>query len=109
MKSNLGRVLIRKCDKAAKEARIKAKYFESQHIQHIPTNTLFIKDNMIDRAVGEVLKINDAQRYEKQYVNREFGNELSNKIDIEARAVFTARATTGLIKIALGYNHYEQR
>ena len=29
MKSNLGRVLIRKYNKAAKEARIKAKYFES--------------------------------------------------------------------------------
>ena len=65
MKSNLGRVLIRKYDKAAKEARIKAKYFESEHIQHIPTNILFIEDNMIARAVGEMLRINDVQRYEK--------------------------------------------
>ena len=60
IKSNPGRVLIRKCDKAAKEARIKAKYFESQHIQHISTNTSFIEDNMINRAVGEVLRINNA-------------------------------------------------
>ena len=109
MKSNPGRVLIRKCNKVVKEARIKAKYFENQYIQHIPTNTLFIEDNIIDRAVREVLRINDVQRYEKQCTNRKFGNKLSNKIDIEARVVFTSGTTTGLIKIALGYDHYKQR
>jgi len=73
MKSNPGRVLIRKCNKVVKEARIKAKYFENQYIQHIPTNTLFIEDNIIDRAVREVLRINNVQRYEKQCANRKFG------------------------------------
>ena len=64
MRSNLGRVLIRKYDTAVKEAWIKAKYFESQHIPHIPNNKLFIEDNMINRAVREVLRVNDSQIYE---------------------------------------------
>ena len=45
----------------------------------------------------------------KRYVNRKFRNKISNKIDTEVRVVFTTRATTGLIKIVSGYNHYRQR
>ena len=64
---------------------------------------------MIDRAVREVLRVNNVQMYEKQYVNRKFRNVISNKIGTEARAAFTAGATTGLIKIVLGYNYYGKR
>ena len=56
-----GRYLIRKRNKLAKEARVKARHFESVKIDHIPDNILVINKVIYNRSVGEIVRVIDAQ------------------------------------------------
>ena len=71
---------------------------------------MIIIDGIItDRAVGEVLRIVDAQQSEIEYLKQKFDKEQQPKIDSEARATFFIGSTNSLIKIASRSNHYGQR
>ena len=61
IKDNPGRFLIKKCNSAAKEVRVQARYFENQQIKYIPDNMIMIDGIIMVRAVEEVLRIVDAQ------------------------------------------------
>jgi len=60
IKDNPAKVTIKKCNSAAKKARVRARYFENQQIKYIPDNMIMIDGIIMVRAVEEVLRIVDA-------------------------------------------------
>ena len=105
---NSNSVLIRKCDKLAKAARIKAKIEQIENINGISENALLVNGVVNDRIVGELIRMIDAKNIEMEYLKHKFLIKW-RLIDSKARALFSSRAINSILKIVYRYNHYGTR
>jgi len=58
-----------------------------------------------NKAIGELIRIVDAREQENNYLKAKLREDLYKSVDAEARALFAAGVTAGMLKCASGYNY----
>ena len=56
------------------------------------------KDEILDRLIGETIRVVDTQEKEYEYIREKFKEKIE-MIDIKVRVIFHSRATTCILKI----------
>ena len=99
--------LIRDCDCLAKEVREEYERTEEEQIAHYRKLAIMKDGVLLDKAIGEVIRITDAEVNEIDYLVSKFG-ENWQLVDYEARITFYEGATVSVLKYSSGFNYHKK-
>jgi len=104
---NRGGYLVRYCDKKSKERRKDTERIDD-NVVNIRKCVMLVNGIPCDRNMREIVHEIDAYNSSEDMVAQIFKDNWQ-LVDLKSRKVFMSRAMMGVIKCAIGYNHYGHR
>ena len=103
--ANPGLFLMRDCNRLAKETRVECKQTNEEKIYYCRKVAIKRDGILLDKAIGKVVRIIDAETNEIDYLVSKFSNNWK-LVDYKVRTIFYKDTTAGVLKCSSSFNHH---